>query len=102
MFSFLSVCIHSLTKFKKPTTTQPAPTGPQLEMRRGVPIWHGLRLAQKILGDEMPKVELAQRVIKDWGVGLAELAENLEKQEKMKSGSYGDQALTVWRECSQD
>ena len=86
----------------QPKSTQPAPTGAQLEMRRCVPIWHGLSLAQKILGDEMPRDELADRVVKNWEAGLSQLAENLEKKGMTQPGSYGHQALGVWRECTAD
>ena len=71
-------------------------------MRRGVPIWHGLSLAKKILGDDMPKPELAERVVKDWERGLSQLAQNLEKGKMTELGSYGDQALAVWRGCIRD
>ena len=71
-------------------------------MRLGVPIWHGLSLAQKILGSEMPKAELVDRVVKDWEAGLSQLAEGLEKQKVTKPGSYKEQALRIWRECIRD
>ncbi|KAK3681503.1 hypothetical protein LTR37_020896 [Vermiconidia calcicola] len=86
-----------------PTTTTPAERGPQHEMLRGVPIWHGLSLAQEMLDDNMPNAELASRVIDNWEAGLRTLAQNLEADEtKTKTGSYGDQALTAWRDCIRD
>ena len=83
-------------------SSEPAPTGPQLEMRRGIPIWHGLRLAQKMLGDNMPQAELADKVVKAWDSGLTELAKNLEAKGMTKPGSYGDQALTIRRDAKQN
>ena len=71
-------------------------------MRRGIPIFHGLSLARKILGDDMPKAELAQEVVRNWEAGLTTLAHNLEAQGKSKPGSYGGQALQIWRESIRD
>lgn len=61
----------------QPKSTEPASMGPQLEVLHGVPIWHGLRLAQKILGDDMPKVESARQIVQDYEDGLATIVEAL-------------------------
>lgn len=80
----------------QPRTTEPAITGPQIEVLRGVPIWHGLRLAQQILGEEMPKAEMASQVVNAWKDGLQTLTTNLESRD-VAPGSYAEQALEVWQ-----
>jgi hypothetical protein len=62
-----------------------------------VPILHGLELSQKILGDEIPNSKLAARVVQSWSGGLESLTSKLEGQ-GVKEGSYGEQALAVWRD----
>lgn len=86
--------------FAQPSSTTPAKTGPQLEMHRGVPIWHGLRLAMDILGNDMPKPTLAQQIVNQWGIGLTILYKALQPQKQAaKEGSYADQALKMWQDC---
>lgn len=81
----------------QPRTNEPATTGPQFEVLRGVPLWHGLRLAQQILGDEMPRAELASRVVNAWQGGLRELTRKLEARD-VNPGTHPAQALEVLRD----
>ncbi len=64
-------------------------------MLNAVPILNGLRLAQKILDEEMPKSELANKLITEYEAALTSLAAAIEAQ-RPSNGSYGDQALRVW------
>ena len=70
-------------------------------MLHGVPIWHSLRLARKILGDDMPQKQIADKVVNDYEAGLTILAQAIEAQAP-KPKSYGQQALDAWRECIRD
>lgn len=70
-------------------------------MLLSIPIWHGLRLAQKILRDQMPNAALAKRVIQNYESGLSTFAAAIEAR-KPEVGSYGDQALQAWRQCIKD
>ncbi|KAI7523150.1 hypothetical protein KC343_g21587 [Hortaea werneckii] len=94
----------------------PRKSGPQREMLMGVPLWHGLALAEKILGQQAGKkegsgavssslsteqLELMTRVREDYESGLRLLAEALQA-EGPKEGSYGAQALRWWRDCVRD
>lgn len=67
-------------------------------MLHGIPIWHGLSLAEKILGKEMPQAQLARKVRQDYEAGLTILAQAIEAQGPA-AGGYGAQALEAWREC---
>ncbi|TKA29508.1 hypothetical protein B0A50_03521 [Salinomyces thailandicus] len=80
----------------QPSAFAPQSEGPQLDMIRGLPIYQGLWLAEKILGSEMPKPELARRVCRDYGAGLRILAEALRAGGQAKEGSYGGVALWWW------
>jgi hypothetical protein len=82
----------------QPMSFAPPTTGPVYEMLHGVPIWHGLRLAQKVLGNKMPMAQQAAQVAADYEAGLSNLAQTIEAQAP-KEGTYGAQALDVWRSC---
>lgn len=85
----------------QPPSHAPSPTGPQYEMRHGIPIYHGLHLAERVLGKELPNPQLATRVRRDYEAGLTILAQALEAQ-GLKEGGYGEQAVKAWRECIRD
>lgn len=85
----------------QPQSHAPPASGPVWEMLYGVPIWHGLRLSMKVLEDEMPQKDVAEKVMQDYKAGLTILAQAIEAQ-RPKEGSYGDQALRAWRECIRD
>ena len=75
--------------------------GPQTEMLRGIPIWHGLYLAFKILGKKMPRVELAMNVTQNYEVGLSAVADALEVRNP-EPETYAGVALKAWRDCVRD
>ncbi|KAK4953956.1 hypothetical protein LTR10_008560 [Elasticomyces elasticus] len=85
----------------QPPSQSPRTQGPQTEMLNGTPIYHGLLLAEKVLGTEMPQHEQARRIREDYEAGLTILAQAIEAQAP-KEGSYGGQALVVWRELIRD
>ena len=70
-------------------------------MLHGVPIWHGLRLAQKILGNDMPQRQVADKVVKDYEAGLTILAQAIEARSPKPHG-YDAQALDAWERCIRD
>lgn len=63
-----------------------------------VPIWHGLTLAQKMLGGALPQKDLAQQIIAKYGNGLKSVTEEV-RAKQPKKGTYGHEALTVWDGC---
>ncbi|KAK5166600.1 uncharacterized protein LTR77_008143 [Saxophila tyrrhenica] len=81
-----------------PATIEPASTGPQTEMLRGMPIWHGLQLAQKILGNQIPQPDLVKQVTSAWEEGLEALSSKIQAGD-VEEGSYAAQALKVWKDC---
>lgn len=84
---------------RQPTGLQPPVSGPVWEMLEGAPIWHGLALAEKVLGSGVPKE--VGRIAADYEAGLENLCKAIEAQNP-KEGSYGAQAVRVWRECTRD
>jgi hypothetical protein len=70
-------------------------------MLNGTPIYHGLLLAEKVLGSELPQPDQARQIREDYEAGLTILAQAIEAQAP-KEGSYGGQALVVWRELIRD
>ncbi|TKA78137.1 hypothetical protein B0A55_02730 [Friedmanniomyces simplex] len=72
----------------QPPSHAPATSGPQVEMLNGVPIYHGLLLAEKVLGPDLPRPAQARRIREDYEAGLTILAQAIEAQEP-KEGSYG-------------
>lgn len=85
----------------QPKSFAPPKVGPVYEMLHGVPIWHGLSLAQKVLGNQMPMAQQAAEVAADYEASLNNLAQAIEAQAP-KDGSYGAQALDVWKNCIRD
>lgn len=66
-------------------------------------IWHGLKLAQKILAMDMPNPMLAEEVRSNYERGLTTLVRSLEeKNPNAPAAGYVGQALMAWRECLQD
>jgi len=68
-------------------------------MLHGVPIYHGLLLAEKILGPSIPQAEKVRKVKDDYEAGLTVLAQALEARgdgAEGKEGTYGGQALKCW------
>ena len=86
---------------KQPTGLQPPASGPVWEMLNGAPIWHGLALAQKVLGESLPKAQEVGKIAADYEAGLENLCKAIEAQSP-KKGSYGEQAVKVWRNCVRD
>ncbi|KAK5137738.1 hypothetical protein LTR08_007309 [Meristemomyces frigidus] len=84
----------------QPPSRAPLPTGPQYEMHHGIPIYHGLALAEKILAptQSFPRVAGvdATKVRKDYEAGLTILAGAIEAG-GVKAGSYGEGAVGAWR-----
>jgi hypothetical protein len=70
-------------------------------MLNGVPIYHGLLLAERVLGPDMPSYDFAIKVRKDYGAGLANLAQAIEARKPLE-GSYDAQALELWRGCAEE
>ncbi|KAK3057640.1 hypothetical protein LTR09_001824 [Extremus antarcticus] len=96
--AYVERLLSNIKGAEAPATTEPASTGPQTEVLRGISIWHGLRLAQKILGDDMPQADLARQVVAAWEEGLQTLASKIEAN-GAREGSYAELALVAWRDC---
>ncbi|CAK3935286.1 Hypothetical predicted protein [Lecanosticta acicola] len=71
----------------------------QWPMLSAIPIWHGIFLAQKILGEDMPNNAIATKAIADYETRLNALAAELESDEPTP---YGQEALAAWRACIRD
>ncbi|KAK3679888.1 hypothetical protein LTR78_000264 [Recurvomyces mirabilis] len=89
----------------QPPSITPLSLGPQLEMLHGVPIYHGLLLADRILGSALPRAEKARSIRDDYEAGLTVLAQALEARGDgalEKEGTYGGQALMCWGSILRD
>jgi len=86
---------------RQPTGLQPPDSGPVWEMLEGASIWHGLALAQKVLGSNVPNAQEVGKIAADYEAGLENLCKSIEAKDP-KEGSYGAQAVRVWRECTRD
>jgi hypothetical protein len=67
-------------------------------MLHGVPIYHGLLLAEKVLGNQLPQAQRAKQIRAKFEAALSALAKAVEAQAP-KESTYGDQALRAWRAC---
>ena len=77
--------------------------GPKVDMLLGMSLWHGLNLADKILGMDMPHAMLASEVRNSYGDTLWTMARTLQERDpNPKAGGYVHQALNAWRECQED
>lgn len=99
--AYVSRLISCIGDKAQPQSFAPPAQGPVYEMLHGVPIWHGLKLAQKVLGNTTPKASEASKIAADYEAGLSNLAQAIEAQEPVER-SYGAQALDVWRNCIRD
>lgn len=96
--AYVSRLISCIGDKAQPQSFAPPARGPVYEMLDGVPIWHGLKLAQKILGNTIPQATQANKIAADYEAGLSNLAQAIEAQSPAE-GSYSAQALDVWRNC---
>lgn len=95
----LLACLEAHPEKLQPESKAPPTKGPVWEMLYGVPLWHGLMLARKVLGERgLPRSDMCLRVEGDYKAGLENLAAALEARQP-EEGTYGDQALRYWREC---
>ncbi|KAL1302900.1 hypothetical protein AAFC00_003225 [Neodothiora populina] len=82
---------------KSEPAEEPLPkAGLQTEFLAKLPIWHGLSLAKKILGDSLPQASSAAQIISTYEARLVTLAAQLREQNKTKPGFYAAQALEAW------
>lgn len=91
-------CIEAKPEILKPRRWTPPEVGPVEEALDSVPIWHGLRLAQSILGRDMPHAQLAERIASEFESGLQRLIDSIAEKQPEK-GTYGDQAISMWETC---
>lgn len=63
-----------------------------------VPTWHGLSLAQSILGKNMPQNELASRVVASLHAGLKQVTDEIRAKDPA-DGTYGAEALRTFDGC---
>ncbi|KAF2170975.1 hypothetical protein M409DRAFT_63978 [Zasmidium cellare ATCC 36951] len=84
-----------------PNDVQLLNKGKQYPMLFATSIWHGLTLAQKILGKEMPEQSVAIKAIQEYESTISRLAEQLKSQQPAE-GTYAEQALTAWEKCIRD
>ncbi|KAK5116216.1 hypothetical protein LTR62_008542 [Meristemomyces frigidus] len=89
----------------QPASLPPSKKGPQLEMLYGLPIYHGLLLAERILQQDLPQPQLARKIREDYEAGLTILADALEARGDGAQGkemTYGGQALKAWGSVVRD
>lgn len=75
--------------------------GAHSEFQQAVPILHGVFLANKMLGEEMPQAEEARRLIAAYEHTMSGLAAILEGRAPAQ-GSYDHSALETWRRMIRD
>ena len=61
-------------------------------------MWHGLYLAEKILGKNMPNPTVAREALASYETAIHYAVADLEAQNPAE-GSYAGQALAAWRSC---
>lgn len=64
------------------------------------PLWHGLRLANTILGKDMPSAQVARDYVQSHEGRLNELVGGFEAQNGVE-GSYAQQVVAAWAMAQQ-
>lgn len=72
--------------------------GPQWPMLRAIPVWHGLTVAQEILGKDMPKKSVVSQTLANYEIALSKVAQQLEARGE-GIGTYDHMALAAWNAC---
>ncbi|KAF7186224.1 hypothetical protein HII31_12466 [Pseudocercospora fuligena] len=68
-----------------------------------VPIYHGLLLAEKVLGDSFPRSDTAKMIISQYQARLESLASEIEsRKNSYDRNSYEIEALEAWNKCIRD
>ncbi|CZT21280.1 uncharacterized protein RCC_07143 [Ramularia collo-cygni] len=72
--------------------------GMQWPILQAIPVWHGLYLAQKLLGNEMPNPNVAREALASYEGAISNAVSELEAQSPTV-GSYPAQAVDAWKSC---
>lgn len=88
---------HPLTPFQPAETDLPT-VGPPIEFLSKMSIYHGLSLAIKILGTDMPDAARANTIVRQYEQRLSALAAALEKKNPAPN-SFAESALKAWDAC---
>ncbi|EME82264.1 uncharacterized protein MYCFIDRAFT_60507 [Pseudocercospora fijiensis CIRAD86] len=65
-----------------------------------VPIYHGLLLAEKVLGNSLPRSDTAKIIISQYEARLESLASEIElRKNSYKRNAYEVEALEAWNQC---
>ncbi|KXT03486.1 hypothetical protein AC578_1545 [Pseudocercospora eumusae] len=68
-----------------------------------VPIYHGLLLAEKVLGDSLPRSGSAKMIISQYQTRLESLASTIEsRKNSYERHAYEVEALEAWNKCIRD
>lgn len=70
-------------------------------MLLSIPVWHGLRVARRILGEQLPLAEKAEQAMINYEAVLERLARQLQNRSSAM-GSNEANAVNMWSECSSD
>ncbi|KAK4501636.1 hypothetical protein PRZ48_007445 [Zasmidium cellare] len=84
-----------------PSEDQLLQKGKQYPLLFAISIWHGLSLAQKILGKDMPARDQASKYIAEYESTLSRLVEQLKAQQPA-DWTYAEQVVTAWERCIRD
>ncbi|KXT08424.1 hypothetical protein AC579_6525 [Pseudocercospora musae] len=67
---------------------------------KSISIYHGLLLAEKVLGDSLPRVDTAKMIISQYQARLESLASDIEsRKNSYDRNSYEIEALEAWNKC---
>lgn len=68
---------------------------------QAIPVWHGIHLAQKVLGNDMPNPNVAREALTKYEAAISDAVSKLEANNPEEQ-SYAGQALNAWRSCIRD
>nr|POE86581.1 hypothetical protein CFP56_46765 [Quercus suber] len=101
----LDCLVDEGTVTMKPKST-PLAKGPQYSVLHNVPVWHGLWLAQRVLGPSIPQPKRVEQILQKQERSLSQLAEALEselentrpsKRGHVQKGRHMEEALEMWK-----
>lgn len=94
----LNSSLTSQTNTSKPAETDLPAVGPPIEFLSKMSIYHGLSLASRILGSDMPDAARANQIVQQYEQRLSTLAEALSARNP-EPNSFAASSLKAWDAC---
>ncbi|KAK3073348.1 hypothetical protein LTR53_005144 [Teratosphaeriaceae sp. CCFEE 6253] len=97
--------LSCIGKNPQPPAQPPVDSGPQAELLNSLPIFHGLLLAERVLGADLPQADHVRKLREDYEAGIVILVQATQATPRKGNGELGGymgHAVRSWEKCLRD